>query len=263
LLYHAKDTHWNNLGAVVGYEALLKAMGTPSLSLLGQSPSITMNWQGDLSRMLYPSTAVYDKQFNFVLPNAFTFTRAIRGFDDVEIESVNPTKAGRLTMFRDSFANALVRYLSDSFSQVDYSRVFPYDYRKVEADLPEVLVIEIAERNINWLLQSTPILAIDPVYPTSQASSQMTLSFKVEQSESSGFHYLNVRYDDQSVGSKVTAVKINAKTGEYAAFPLYQDGNFEDDKIEYGFSLYTKESIDLNTSDLLVQIDGTWIRVVR
>jgi hypothetical protein len=262
-LYHLKDSHWNNIGAAVGYEVMMEKLGKQSLSLQKQTPTLTVDWQGDLTTMLYPSHIVFDKQYHYVLPNAFTFTRAIRSFDDVEIESINPTKTGRLTMFRDSFANALVPYLSDSFGQVNYSRVFPYDYRKIKTQKPDTLVIEIAERNVNWLLQSTPILVSEPVAKSTSKSSEIDLSMTFDQRKASGYSFLNARYVDQTIGEKVTGVKIIDKTGEYDAFPIYQDGDFEDDKIEYGFSIYTQEAFDMNTVEILVQIDGSWLHVNR
>jgi len=263
LLYHLKDSHWNNLGAAVGYEAMMEKLGKQSLSLLKQTPVLSLDWQGDLTTMLYPSHIVYDQQFNYTLPEAFTFTRAIRSFDDIEIESINPAKEGKLMMFRDSFANALVPYLSDSFGQVSYSRVFPHDYRKIETRLPDTLIIEIAERNINWLLQSTPILVSDPVMKSTSASSEIDLSLTFSKNKASGYSFLNVRYTDQLIGEKVTAVKIIGESGEYDAFPIYQDNDFEDDKIEYGFSIYTREEIDVGSVDILLQIDGSWVQVSR
>lgn len=263
LLYHLKDSHWNNLGAAIGYEAMMAKLGSSSLSLLKQAPTLANDWQGDLTTMLYPSHIVYDNQYHYTLPKAFTFTRAVRSFDDVEIQSVNPTKKVHLMMFRDSFANALVPYLSDTFGRVDYSRVFPYDYRKVEALSPDTLVIEIAERNINWLLQSTPILVSDPVAKSTTATSVIELALTFGQHKASGYSYLNVRYDDQAVGKSVVAVKILDKSGEYDAFPIYQDGDFEDEKIEYGFSVYTQNEIDVNSVDILLQIDGSWVLVKR
>ena len=262
-LYHLKDSHWNNLGAAVGYEAMMEDLGLPSLSLLTQTPTLSDDWNGDLTSMLYPSCVIYDQQYHFILPDDFTFTRAIRSFDELEIASVNPTKKGYLMMFRDSFTNALVPYLSASLGQVNYSRVFPYDYRKVESLHPDVLVIEIAERNINWLLQSTPILASEPHRKSVEAADSMDLPITIHQSEASGYHFLNVRYDDQSIGEKVTAVKIVDHLAEYDAFPIYQDGNFEDDRIEYGFSLYTREALEVNAIDVLLQIGGKWTRIIR
>ena len=262
-LYHAKDSHWNNIGAAVGYETIMKTLGQTSLSLLNQTLTLSQDWHGDLTTMLYPSHIVYDQQYNYTLPKAFTFTRAIRSFEDVEIESINQTKKSYLMMFRDSFANALVPTLSDSFGQVNYSRVFPYDYRKVKTQLPEEVVIEIAERNINWLLQSTPILVSEPNAKSTLASSTIELSLTFNQRKSSDYYFLNARYDDQDIGRKVTAVKIIDKSEEYEIFPIYQDGDFEDDKIEYGFSVYTQDKLDIESSDILLQINGAWIQVKR
>lgn len=262
-LYHLKDSHWNNLGAAVGYEEMLKALGYPSLSLLSQTPTLSVDWKGDLTTMLYPSHVVYDQQYNYALPEEFIFTRAIRDFDDLEIESTNKSRSGNLMMFRDSFANALVPFLSDSFGRVNYSRVFPYDYRKVEKLDPDQVVIEIAERNLNWLLQSTPILVVYPVKRLTKPSSDIISSYTVTQIEASGYSFLNVRYDDQSLGKQITSVRIVCDVGEYDAFPIYQDADFEDDKIEYGFSLYTQNKLDLNEIDVLVEIEGKWLRIVR
>ncbi len=260
-LYHLKDTHWNNLGAAVGYEALMDALGVESLRLLDQAPVLSSDWQGDLATMLDPSKITYDEQYHFVLPEKFTFTRAIRSFEDLEIESVTATKEESLWMFRDSFANALIPFLSESFGHVDYSRVFPYDYRKIQIASPHHILIEIAERNLNWLLQSTPILLSDPLKTNTIATDEIKLAYTLTQQTANGYFFLNARYTDQATGAIITAVKIVNQQGEVDVFPVYQDGNFEDDQIEYGFSVYTKTVLDMTNSHLLVQIDGKWHNV--
>lgn len=260
-IYHARDSHWNAVGAAIGYEFMMAELGQTSLHLIGQTPVRSKDWLGDLSIMLYPDKSDDDFQYTYDLPKAFTFTRAIRTFEDMEFESINPTKEGHLFLFRDSFANALVPYLSDSFARVNYSRVFPYDYRDVKTMDIDTLVIEIAERNLNRLLQVTPVLVSEPHASSTIAPFSQKTAVQMTSSKVNSLFYMNARFTDQDFGRKVTDIKVIVDETEYDAFPIYQDADFEDDLIEYGFSLYTQTELDEDEIRILGQIDGDWYRL--
>ncbi len=260
-IYHARDSHWNAIGAAIGYEFMMAELGQTSLHLIGQTPVRSKDWLGDLSIMLYPDKSDYDIQYTYNLPEAFTFTRAVRTFEDMEFESINPTKEGHLFLFRDSFANALVPYLSDSFARVNYSRVFPYDYREVKTMDIDTLVIEIAERNLNRLLQVTPVLVSEPHASSTIAPFSQKTAVQMTSSKVNSLFYMNARFTDQDFGRKITNIKIIVDETEYDAFPIYQDADFEDDLIEYGFSLYTQTKLDEDEIWILGQIDGDWYRL--
>jgi hypothetical protein len=262
LLYHYQDSHWNNKGAAIGYHQIMNSLNKESL-LLDQQPDMIKDWQGDLARMLYPSRSTLEPQFYFKLPDQFTFTKAIRTLEDLQIESVNSSKEGSLIMFRDSFANALIPYISESFSQVNYSRLFPYDYTKIKTIAAENLIIEIAQRNINWLLQATPILEAKGYKNEISETSTISLEMTIEQEKKSDLFYMNARFTDQSISEKITAVVLMDGNIFYDAFPIYQDGNFEDEIIEKGFSIYTKEEINPNAISIYVYIDAQWYKVVN
>ncbi|PKM90718.1 MAG: hypothetical protein CVU85_00155 [Firmicutes bacterium HGW-Firmicutes-10] len=262
-LYHRQDSHWNNIGAAFGYLEMMKSLNKESLSLLDLAMEKKVDWQGDLARMLYPSKITLEHQVYFQLPNQFTFTKAIRTFEDIQIESINSAKEGRLIMFRDSFANALIPYISESFAQVNYDRTFPYDFRRIKELQSDALVMEIAERNINWYLQATPILEVEGEEQTIVASSLVSLKITVEQQKKSGLFYLNARFDDQKSAEKIIAVKLIHEGATYDAFPIYQDDDFEDDIIEYGFSIYTLNELDLNSLEIYVFMDNAWVKIIN
>jgi hypothetical protein len=260
-LYHQKDSHWNNVGAVWGYTKILEKIQKEPLALLEANFTSERDWKSDLARMLYPSTISLETQYYYPLPNEFTFTRAIRTFEDVEIETINSTQQGSLFVFRDSFANALIPFLSESFFGVHYSRAFPYDYQKVDEFNPDAVVIEIAERNINWLLQQTPVLITQPKALSTIKTSTIKLDYIVQEKEINDMYFYNARFEDQKLVSQITAVKVVYDENEYDAFPIYQDDDVEDDVIEIGFSLYTLERLDKENMDVFVNVDNSWIRV--
>ena len=260
-LYHKSDSHWNNFGAAIAYETIMDSVNHDSLELLNQTPQSRNDWQGDLSKMLYPAMTIYDKQVYYDLPEKFIFSQAIRSFEDIHIESKNPTLDGHLWMMRDSFANALIPYLSDSWNQVNYSRSFPHDYRDVMLQKPDTLIIEIAQRNLNWLLQATPVIESKPKDVSIQTDRTIDLDVHFDQSFTSGLAYLNAYFTDQAQAAAITEVKLIEADQEYEAFPIYQDNDFEDDTIEYGFSLYTATKLNLESVKILVKINGIWNRV--
>jgi hypothetical protein len=263
LLYHQKDSHWNNIGALIGYLEMMKSLDKESLPLLDQSYSKRNDWQGDLARMLYPSHPTTEQQMYFPMPKEFTFTRAIRTFEDLEIESVNNNIKGDLIMFRDSFANALIPYISESFAQVNYLRLFPYDYKKIEGLNASNLIIEIAERNLNWMLQATPVLVQTGVEIDMNAQMSVPMDFVVEQEKKSDMYYLNARFNDPILAEKVVAVRLMYNGVVYDAFPIYQDEDFEDDVIKSGFSIYTTTEIQPDTMTVYVYIDNQWKKAIR
>lgn len=262
-LYHRQDSHWNNIGAAIGYDVLLDAMDKESLPLFDQQPIKKKDWQGDLARMLFPAKPTMDEQYYYPLPDLFTFTKAIRTLEDLQIESVNPAKEGNLIMFRDSFANALIPFISESFAQVNYYRLFPYDYTKIENLTADTLIIEIAERNLNWFLQATPVLyaTTENVFPLE--STPVTMGITFQQEKKSDMFFLNARFDDQLQAEKIIAVRLEEKGIIYEAFPIFEDSDIEDETFELGFSIYTENSLDVSSISVYVLMDKKWHKVIR
>lgn len=260
LLYHKQDSHWNNVGAAIGYTKILTTLNKEGLLLLNQQPTVRKDWKPDLALMLFPSKGVVENQYYYSLPNQFVFTRALRSFEDVMIESFNQDQSGSLFVFRDSFSNALIPYLSESFERVFYSRAFPYDYSLVDEFNPEHVIIQIAERNINWFLQQTPKLISTPQDPYTKYNTEITLDYNMDETKSNNSYFYNARYVNQEKAESITAVKVVFKNKEYNAFPLYQD-DVEDDIITRGFSLYVNDKIDMSSMSVLVRIDGSWNKV--
>ena len=61
-------------------------------------------------------------------------------------------------MFRDSFANSMIPYLSSGYNRVTYSKLVPYDIEAaIDYDSDDV-IIERAERNLKSLIFMPPIM---------------------------------------------------------------------------------------------------------
>ena len=60
-------------------------------------------------------------------------------------------------MFRDSFGELLYPYLADSFERAHFSRQSAYDLTKIGATQADVVMIELVERNIRWLMEQPAV----------------------------------------------------------------------------------------------------------
>ncbi|MDD4494332.1 MAG: hypothetical protein PHV32_08305 [Eubacteriales bacterium] len=166
-LYHKKDTHWNNYGAMLACSAIFDKVGEliPEYAFneyTGVAYTAEKSWNGDLDTMLFPALNKKDVQFRFDIEMKYKYKKPLRTFEDIKIETelthMSETENKRLLMFRDSFANAMIPFLSNEFDYAMYSRSVPYDYNLINEADPDVVILEIAERNLKNLLLSSPLI---------------------------------------------------------------------------------------------------------
>ena len=158
VLYHATDSHWTNWGAALAHDTLMDSLGGSDWS-----PWFTQSWhtenthRGDLYEMLYPTGEMLEGEVMFSREFTFRHVRPIRSPEDQRIETENPGKAGNLLMFRDSFGNTLYPFMAEDFGHAVFSRSMPYQMALLEESGVDTVVIELVERNLNYLVESAPI----------------------------------------------------------------------------------------------------------
>lgn len=176
--YYQKDTHWNTQGALTGYNALMQSLGLESRTYdLTQAKEI--EHESDLDAMLTPENIVSEKELVFDHPD-WSYVTDTQDNMDEWIQTHNEQASGSLLMYRDSFAEALVPLLSDSFADAWYSRLLPYNLSQIEQLHPEFVVIERAERRLGSLQEAAAIqplpMASAEITAEKQTDAQFTLT---------------------------------------------------------------------------------------
>ncbi len=158
VLYLKGDSHWNNKGACMVYNSIMDALGLDHEDYSSVTPKTVNNEIGDLNKMLYSFYGKPEENFDYGTEHRYSYTSG----DDVEdgwIVTENGEGQGTLLMFRDSFANTLIPFLSDEFGKACYSKSIPnHMERLVEENAPGCVVVEKVERNITDYLENPPIL---------------------------------------------------------------------------------------------------------
>ena len=155
LTYYKTDSHWNGYGSHLAAAEILRALGKG-----GPNENETLDAKthaGDLYKMLYPASSKEEAAPALARTRSFSYVSDVRGPDDQFIETQSNAD-GTLFVFRDSFGNALHEDLAEAFGKAAFSRAMPYDASLVEA-MPDVLIAEIAQRNLRWLAQRPPLIA--------------------------------------------------------------------------------------------------------
>ena len=155
-LYHSRDSHWNNLGALYAWREIMDTANR-SNDLFDQADYIwEQNWRGDLEDMIFPAFDIMDQQANFEVDWNYEITSNYHGEDDILIKTENNNGEGKLLLFRDSFGNALLPFFAQSYKEAMFSRAVPYDLKN--AGEYDTVVIEIVERNLANLIRTAPIM---------------------------------------------------------------------------------------------------------
>lgn len=151
LIYHKRDSHWNTEGARIAIGAIADKLGfaTPDFGQYG--PTAVSDFSGDLDTLLYPEKKMYDDNTAYDLSELYIYTSAYSTPMDMQI-STRGAGSGKLLVFRDSFANAMIPFLASSFSEVRFERAIPYRIDLIDTFNADTVIIEIAERNLSELI---------------------------------------------------------------------------------------------------------------
>lgn len=154
-LYYASDSHWNSQGAALAADVILAALGRESAySSADFSPGA--EHQGDLFEMLYPALRDRERDMDSGLDFSYNCLKDPAEGNAMSIQTENPQGAGSLLCFRDSFGVALYPYLAQSFETARFSRAAAYDLSGVADEGVDAVVIELVERNLDYLLEKAP-----------------------------------------------------------------------------------------------------------
>lgn len=233
-LYHKRDTHWNNRGARLAYNALLDALDWPHDRFDDAAWTVQKVWQGDLDDLLLPAGSAPDEQVVYDIPFAQKFV--YHGSANVELSRVvtyiDGGAQGDLLMFRDSFGNALIPFISTAFADATYLKATPYDLTVMQPG--QTVITEIVERNLRVLLEAAPVLPAPARTLTVDRMVESTASTRCVEEDEDWLHVWGTLdpalvADDARV---YLAVEAGGAVAYYEAFPC-DEGT---DAAGYGYS---------------------------
>lgn len=238
VLYFHRDSHWNNKGAVLAYNALMEKLGREHETYLNVPYELEKIHIGDIDEMLYPygfekeEEYIYDKKFSY------QYVNDVKDNMDAWVQTENLQKDGSILMYRDSFGESILPFVADEMGQGYFSRLVPYNLTQTEELHPQYVVVEKVERNIQDFAKSIPIME-GPMIENQNALEVKTKSSVKTQKEGS---YLSINgqiekkyLEDHSNIYVAIRNKVTQETRTYQAFHMITkngDGN--------GYQLYVK-----------------------
>jgi hypothetical protein len=171
-VYHKTDTHWNDLGAYAGYEEILVASAralprfASVIKPVAVKAEVSLEKGIGLTAMVGLKEIYREEVFKLVKqdPQAQILMKDKRLYAKFENQQ-KPLALGvpsgglpRAVVFRDSFSNALIPYLSENFRRVLFVWTRDVEAKYVLREKPDIVIQEIAGR----LLDRTPQPIIDP-----------------------------------------------------------------------------------------------------
>ena len=167
--YYSCGTHWNDYGAFIAYRDLMTSLEKdyPRLAPRGLNEYRMVDGLGDVGLMdlahldhsacsginLVP---LFKRQVVIGQSTIPTGDTANDFTSPLEITTLNADSSlPRLLMYRDSFATALIPFLSDNFSQAVYMNSYYKDelYSDVALEKPDVVIVEFTERYFDYMIK--------------------------------------------------------------------------------------------------------------
>lgn len=152
--YYKLDTHWNALGAYIGYDALMEVIDSTYESIPIEALTVTQADidTGDLAGMINMNGLLQDKVYTITdyKPEVIPQLTQEEGSTLYRYVS-NSTNDKKLLMFRDSFASAWIPYFNKAFTESLFIWSHQFDRALIEQEKPDIVVMEIVERYVDTL----------------------------------------------------------------------------------------------------------------
>lgn len=155
-LYYRYDTHWNRLGAYVGFRSICSAMGISVPELSDLSVREEMGYPKDLADLAgMGSRCTNDSEY--IIEGFLPDVHVTGSQDGTAIVYSSDAEDGRTVLVvHDSYYRSMTEYLPKVFSQVvsvdrDYSDLYSVQ-KYIEEYRPDIIIMEVVERGIQIML---------------------------------------------------------------------------------------------------------------
>lgn len=154
VLYLKQDSHWNNKGACMVYNAIEDALGKDHETYSNIPVVYSKSHSGDLSEMLYPGRIDPEMDYVYDYEPVYRYVPSPLNSDpvsveDFRIETVNEGKSGSLLMYRDSFGNTLLPFIAEEYGSAFFTKATPYILSlHMKQYHPDTVILEKVERNL-------------------------------------------------------------------------------------------------------------------
>ncbi len=166
LMYHPRDTHWNDLGAFVAYQQIVNSFSDsyPRLKQLSRAnfKILTYNKTSDLTNMMGLNGLIEDSRLSLsaknkklalnVDPQIF-YKPGIPKYKMPVATELRTSAAPRVVMFHDSFGETMRPFLSETFRRIVYLWQDEWqdeiDLQIVNKERPDIVIQEFVERKLN------------------------------------------------------------------------------------------------------------------
>jgi hypothetical protein len=169
-IYHKTDTHWNDRGALVAYQAIIRAARA-------QVPAIAEPWtradftpetheaeSGDLAAMMGLKRVLREDDLALV-PKRPRLARVVEPAGAAPmaeegrlVTEIPGSSLPRAVIFRDSFTSRLVPLLSEHFSRAVYLWQNDFDAQVIEQEHPDVVIQQIVGRHLLGFIPSPELV---------------------------------------------------------------------------------------------------------
>ena len=261
VLYHKRDSHWNNKGAALAADTLLNALGKEHLTLTEAPYEVRTDFTGDLDAMLYPLAVIPEEEIYYDGLDRFAYVGEVESTFDPRITTVNPGAGGSLVMYRDSFGNALLPFLANQYGDAWFSRGIPYQMTDLAAHGADTVIVERAERFLPEMSENPPQMEGRLMLPEGEIIREAAKVSGLRAEQQGAYVKLSGAVDEAYLeNDSRIGVRVNGNV--YEAFPATV--TVEDESRDGGFVLYLASDAWKDGGeeiDILIQKGDTWYEI--
>lgn len=280
VLYYERDSHWNNEGALVGYNALMDAIGKEHDTYADEQAIAKGDVHfGDLEGMLHPNNALAETGPMWEGSQRFSYSNDATSVEDsfIVTHSEVDGASGTLMMYRDSFGNALLPYFATAYKTGVFTKRIPYDMGSSSLKGVDDVIVERTERHLRFFASNPPYMPApqrDSIEPSESKATGTTLSTSVNGP------YLVLEGDiDQLYAREDSRIYVRLSFADgsdrtYEAFHVSPEATESQDSegsadespsavvSEYGYRAFIENAQDATTVTIIVQSQDKTIGVL-
>lgn len=222
VLYLKRDSHWNEKGSLLAYNALLTDLNKEH-ELYETVPVLRTKTEiGDLNKMIYPMWSQPEWNYDYQYKKDYKYTTDTQSVEDAYITTTNKKAEGSLLMFRDSFGNTLLPWMAQSYKKAVFSKEMPYPLEKyMQESNADTVIIEKVERNLKDFITDPPMLTpVETKLPgeATQVKTKTTVNVAASEADTS-YNEISGSLDSKYV---TPGMKVYVTVGEGDEAHTYQ-----------------------------------------